>query len=153
MKPKKRILFLLAIFLLLVISSLTIWMLNRKSPFRSFCDSLFIEEMQGDTLSLHYTLAWPNDFHINEKACLPTYSRENAIEGYEHTYDGEDYTRGAAFLIGNESRGLSDGISELADVRVRIPMAGKVESLNAAVAASILMYEAGRQRRAGKKDT
>lgn len=85
MKPKKRILFLLAIFLLLVISSLTIWMLNRKSPFRSFCDSLFIEEMQGDTLSLHYTLAWPNDFHINEKACLPTYSRENAIEGYEHT--------------------------------------------------------------------
>ena len=70
-----------------------------------------------------------------------------------HTYDGEDYTRGTAFLIGNESRGLSDGISALADVRVRIPMAGKVESLNAAVAAAILMYEAGRQRRAGRKDT
>ena len=70
-----------------------------------------------------------------------------------HTYDGEDYTKGTAFLIGNESRGLSDGISELADVRVRIPMAGKVESLNAAVAAAILMYEAGRQRRAGRKDT
>ena len=70
-----------------------------------------------------------------------------------HTYDGEDYTRGTAFLIGNESRGLSDGISELSDVRVRIPMAGKVESLNAAVAAAILMYEAGRQRQAGKKDT
>ena len=69
-----------------------------------------------------------------------------------HTYDGEDYTRGTAFLIGNESRGLSDGISELADVRVRIPMAGKVESLNAAVAAAILMYEAGRQRRAGRRD-
>lgn len=85
MKKKKRILFLLAISILLTISSLTIWMINKKSPFRSFCDSLFIEEMQGDTLSLHYTLAWPNDFHINEKACLPTYSRENAIEGYEHT--------------------------------------------------------------------
>ena len=67
-----------------------------------------------------------------------------------HTYDGEDYTRGTAFLIGNESRGLSDGISALADVRVRIPMSGKVESLNAAVAAAILMYEAGRQRQAGK---
>lgn len=85
MKKKKRILFLLAISILLTISSLTIWMINKKSPFRSFCDSLFIEEMQGNTLSLHYTLAWPNDFHINEKACLPTYSRENAIEGYEHT--------------------------------------------------------------------
>lgn len=69
-----------------------------------------------------------------------------------HTYDGEDYTKGTAFLIGNESRGLSDGLSALADVRVRIPMAGKVESLNAAVAASILMYEAGRQRRAGRED-
>ena len=69
-----------------------------------------------------------------------------------HTYDGEDYTRVTAFLIGNESRGLSDGLSELADVRVRIPMAGKVESLNAAVAAAILMYEAGRQRRAGRMD-
>ncbi|MDY5332653.1 MAG: RNA methyltransferase [Porcincola intestinalis] len=69
-----------------------------------------------------------------------------------HTYDGEDYTRGTAFLIGNESRGLSDGISALADVRVRIPMSGKVESLNAAVAAAILMYEAGRQRRAGRRD-
>ena len=85
MKSKKRILFLLAIFLLLVISSLTIWMLNRKSPFRNFCDSLFIEEMQGDTLSLHYTLAWPEEFHIDEKTCLPIYSRENALAGYEHT--------------------------------------------------------------------
>ena len=85
MKPKKRILFLLAIFLLLVISSLTIWMLNRKSPFRSFCDSLFIEEMQGDTLSLHYTLARPEEFHIDEKTCLPIYSRENALAGYERT--------------------------------------------------------------------
>ena len=69
-----------------------------------------------------------------------------------HTYDGEDYTKGTAFLIGNESRGLSDGLSALADVRVRIPMSGKVESLNAAVAAAILMYEAGRQRRAGRRD-
>ena len=85
MKPKKRILFLLAIFLLLVISSLTIWMLNRKSPFRSFCNSLFIEEMQGDTLSLHYTLARPEEFHIDEKTCLPIYSRENALAGYERT--------------------------------------------------------------------
>ncbi len=64
----------------------------------------------------------------------------------KNTYDGEDYTKGTAFLIGNESRGLSDEISEQADVRVRIPMAGRVESLNASIAAAILMYEAGRQR-------
>lgn len=62
-------------------------------------------------------------------------------------YDTEGSFRGkCAFLIGNEANGLSDLASELSDVRIRIPMAGKVESLNAAVAAAILMYEAYRQR-------
>ena len=52
------------------------------------------------------------------------------------------------FLIGNESKGLSDKTADLADAYVRIPMCGQVESLNAAVASAILMYEANRQRRA-----
>ena len=69
----------------------------------------------------------------------------------KNTYDGEDYTKGTAFLIGNESRGLTDEIASLADIRVRIPMAGRVESLNASVAAAILMYEANRQRRQGRE--
>ena len=38
----------------------------------------------------------------------------------------------------------------MADARIRIPMAGQVESLNAAVAASVLMFETARQRRRGK---
>ena len=54
----------------------------------------------------------------------------------------------AAIMIGNESAGLRDETAALADLRIRIPMLGSVESLNAAVAASILMYEAARQRRA-----
>ncbi len=62
-------------------------------------------------------------------------------------YDAEAYTGPAGFLIGNEAAGLSGQIAAMADVRVRIPMSGKVESLNAAVAASVLMYEAARQRR------
>lgn len=62
-------------------------------------------------------------------------------------YDQEDYTGSTGFLIGNEARGLSDGAASLADVCVKIPMAGKVESLNAAVAASVFMFEAARQRR------
>ena len=52
-----------------------------------------------------------------------------------------------AILIGNESKGLSDALTNEASELVRIPMAGKVESLNAAMAASILMFEAMRQRR------
>ncbi len=45
-----------------------------------------------------------------------------------------------AILIGNESKGLSDQLSEKADILVKIPMKGKAESLNAAVAAGVLMY-------------
>lgn len=45
-----------------------------------------------------------------------------------------------AFLIGNEGSGLTDELAALADERVYIPMQGRVESLNAAVAAAILMY-------------
>lgn len=63
------------------------------------------------------------------------------------SYDEADYTGATGFLIGNEGSGLSDAIADLADIRVRIPMAGQVESLNAAVSASLFMYECSRQRR------
>lgn len=62
-------------------------------------------------------------------------------------YDREDYTGSTGFLIGNEGNGLTDQTAAMADARIRIPMAGQVESLNAAVAASVLMFEAARQRR------
>ena len=62
-------------------------------------------------------------------------------------YDEEDYRTGCAFLIGNEGNGLRDEITAKADRKIKIPMHGKVESLNAAMAAGILMYEACRQRR------
>ncbi|MCD7735946.1 MAG: RNA methyltransferase [Lachnospiraceae bacterium] len=63
-------------------------------------------------------------------------------------YDEESYVGSSGFLIGNESQGLTSEITAAADARIRIPMCGKVESLNAAIAASVLMYEANRQRRA-----
>lgn len=61
-------------------------------------------------------------------------------------YDACDYTAGSAFLIGNEGNGLKETTADLADTYVKIPMAGKVESLNAAIATSLFMYEAKRQR-------
>ena len=61
-------------------------------------------------------------------------------------YTDGDYRGGTAFLIGNEGNGLSESLTAMARQRVRIPMEGQVESLNAAVSASILMYEARRQR-------
>ena len=62
-------------------------------------------------------------------------------------YEEADFTGPLAFLIGNEAQGLSESAAGLADVKIRIPMAGQVESLNAAVAAAVLSFEAARQRR------
>ena len=56
-------------------------------------------------------------------------------------YYDADLKSGAALVIGNEGNGISDEFLALSDIRVSIPMCGYVESLNAAVAASILMYE------------
>ena len=57
-----------------------------------------------------------------------------------------DLTAGIALLIGNEGAGLSPELLAVADTRVTIPCTGTVESLNAAIAGSILLYEAQRQR-------
>lgn len=64
----------------------------------------------------------------------------------EKFYSEISYEKGTAFLIGNEGNGLSDFAANLADEYLKIPMEGQAESLNAAVAAAILMYEAHRQR-------
>ncbi len=62
-------------------------------------------------------------------------------------YDQEDYSGSGAFLIGNEGSGLTKEAAALADICIKIPMKGQVESLNAAVAGAVLLFEAARQRR------
>lgn len=80
--------------------------------------------------------------------------REREVYAYaahlkgENSYNQEDYRRGTAFLIGNEGNGLSDQLAGKAAHLIRIPMEGQVESLNAAVAAALLMYTAHGQRHA-----
>lgn len=64
-------------------------------------------------------------------------------------YTEPDYTKPSVMVIGNEAKGISAPVMNILDKRVQIPMAGKVESLNAAVAASILMFEMARQNRLG----
>jgi len=60
-----------------------------------------------------------------------------------------DYTK-SAIVIGNESNGVSNEILQEATERIKIPMIGKTESLNAAVATSIIMYEAFRSQKTMK---
>ena len=61
-----------------------------------------------------------------------------------------DLTGPAAFLIGNEGNGLSEAVAATSDRLLKIPMEGKVESLNAAVSGSVVAYEAYRQRVRGR---
>ena len=98
---------------------------------------LYVEDME-DTLK-----------KLKEKG-IRTYAAHLAGREY---YDSFSFTGGTAFLIGNEGNGLEKKTADLTDSYLKIPMEGKVESLNAAIAASLLMYEAQRQRRNGKECT
>jgi len=57
-----------------------------------------------------------------------------------------DWTRPSALIIGGEAHGASQEAKELAAATIAIPMRGGAESLNAAMAASVILFEATRQR-------
>lgn len=61
-------------------------------------------------------------------------------------YTSVDFRKPVIIVIGNEANGICDEILKISDYDVKIPISGKAESLNAAVAAGILMYEVNRQR-------
>lgn len=62
-------------------------------------------------------------------------------------YDTPDYKNASALIIGNEANGISSQILDSVDTKVKIPIVGSAESLNAGVAAAVMMYEVLRQRR------
>lgn len=62
-------------------------------------------------------------------------------------YDSFDWRGSVALLVGNEGAGLPLEVARAATVRVRIPMARPVESLNVSAAAAVLLFEVARQRR------
>ena len=64
----------------------------------------------------------------------------------DKNYYSENLKRPMALMIGNEGNGLTKALTDKADVLVKIPMEGQLESLNAAVSTAIILYEAYRQR-------
>jgi TrmH family RNA methyltransferase len=90
--------------------------------------------------------------NIVEDADLAAYVRDYRGSSVALSARGEaslydlDLAKPSAFLVGNEGAGLSKGLQGAAKVRARIPMPGPVESLNAATAGSICLFEAVRQR-------
>ena len=87
----------------------------------------------------------------DSKACI-AFLKERGIQiltaQLQDSYEYYDYNmRGAtAIVMGTESTGLTDQWREAADAHIRIPMLGRLDSLNVSVSAAILMYEAVRQR-------
>lgn len=92
---------------------------------------LYVENIENTIKSLH-------------NANVKTYAAHLAGKDY---YDSFSFKEGTAFLIGNEGNGLKESTANAAFSYLKIPMEGQVESLNAAIATSLLMYEAHRQRK------
>jgi len=89
------------------------------------------------------TLAWLREHAIGVLAATPHGDAE---------YTAADLRSPVAIVVGSEPAGLSHTWLDAADLRVRIPMLGRADSLNVATATTILLYEALRQRRTADKD-
>ena len=80
------------------------------------------------------------DFSVGLKSCgLKSYAC--VVDGNAEKIGGIQFEDGCLLLIGNEANGLSESAVSGSDVRVTIPMSGRAESLNAAAAAAIAMWE------------
>lgn len=110
--------------------------INNPNVVRSSVGTLFtLPVVQADAAT---TLAWCRRTGLDVLAATPEASLE---------YTQADMTRGVAVVVGTEKFGLTELWMNGADVQVRIPMLGKIDSLNVACAATILLYEVVRQRR------
>lgn len=115
--------------------------INNPNVVRSSVGTLFtVPVVPADAAA---TLAWCHARKLDVLAATPDASRE---------YTEADMTRGVAIVVGTEKYGLTPLWMKSADVQVRIPMLGKIDSLNVACAATILLYEVVRQRRGRQKE-
>jgi TrmH family RNA methyltransferase len=89
---------------------------------------------------------------VSEKTCFDRL-REAGVKIWNASAHGAqpanlvDLAGAVALLIGNEGNGVPKDLAAMADGAITIPCPGPVESLNAAIATSVLLYEASRQRR------
>lgn len=73
--------------------------------------------------------------------------RLGTVAGHGQPYDEVDFGARSTVVLGNEAHGLPPGLDQVLDLHVTIPMAGRSESLNVAMAAALMGFEALRQRR------
>ena len=106
-----------------------------------------IRSTMGSVFRMKFTFVENFDecFKIFKEKGINTYAL--ALDKNAKAYDKYDYTAPVAFFTGNEGNGLLKSTIDACDNTAFIPMCGEVESLNASVAASLMMYEIFRQRR------
>ncbi len=128
-----------------------------RSAAAAGCDAVFLSSGCADAWSpkvLRAAMGGHFALRIYELQDLPGVAKEfsgtllaASLQATRNLYDC-DLRGKVAFLIGNEGAGLSADLSNLATQKFAIPMPGKIESLNAAAAAAICLFEAVRQRSA-----
>ncbi len=127
-----------------------------RSAAAAGCDAVFLSSGCADAWSpkvLRAAMGGHFALRIYERQDLPGVAKSlpgtllaTSLHAKHSLYDC-DLRGKAAFLIGNEGAGLSAGLLKLATQEISIPMPGKIESLNAAAAAAICLFEVVRQRR------
>lgn len=103
---------------------------------RASCGTLFTVPVVEATTS--EVIAWLKKHNIQILAAMP---QATAV------YTDVDMKQPVAIALGTEQLGLSDALKNEADIQVRIPMLGAADSLNVAMATTLILYEAVRQRR------
>ena len=89
---------------------------------------------------------WPAQTAESARAALSEAKIHAAAADGTHDYSQVDWTGPQALIVGSEARGVSAPLRSLADDSVRIPISNRVESLNAAAAVAVILFEAARQR-------
>lgn len=127
-----------------------------RSAAAAGCDAVFLSPGCADAWSpkvLRAAMGGHFSLRIYEQQDLPGVAQgfpgtllATSLHATLSLYDG-DLRGDVAFLIGNEGAGLSDDLLRLATQKITIPMHNKIESLNAAAATAICLFEAVRQRR------
>jgi RNA methyltransferase, TrmH family len=112
---------------------------------------LFSPKVIRSAMGAHFHIAcaemdWNQLLQIKQEKAVPVFSAYVAAANAESIYWDCDFNHPTILIIGNEADGASENAFKLADQRVSIPMPGNFESLNAAVAAGILIFEVARQR-------
>ncbi len=112
------------------------------------CDAFHWRSITGSRGSVfRVPICEIEDFDFPPMDCLRKIA---AATGTPNSYSDFTYLGATLFIVGNESEGLSEEALNAASERVTIPMPGGTDSLNVAVSASVLLYEALRQRQLAK---